>query len=367
MKLPSRRCSGKLDNMNTSIETQSPSIETIKLGVDVHADFHVVSVQEDGSSPKRGRRIRSDRFLDFVKQQQGRCRTLVCCYEAGPFGYVLHRQLSELGALNIVVCPRIWDEGGKAGKTDSLDAMALCQRLDRYHGGNRKAFDVVRVPTEEQELRRAASRQRSQLQKLRKSLQSMGRCFLLSQGVRVSGRWWDPASWEDLQERCGRRQLEHLARYVPALQALDASEAELARELKAKARQRERTKGMGELTDECLESELVDWERFSSRRQVGSYSGLCPREHSSGKRRRQGGVSKRGNAHVRALMVEMAWRVKRYQPQYPPVARRAEIFESGNASQRKKAIVAVARRLLVDIWRVRSGKCRWEDLGLQPA
>jgi len=173
--------------------------------------------------------------------------------------------------------------------------------------------------------------------------------------------------WEALQELCDRRQLEHLARYVPALEALDASEAELARELKAKARQRERTKGMGELTDECLESELVDWERFSNRRQVGSYSGLCPREHSSGRRRRQGGVSKRGNAHVRTLMVEMAWRVKRYQPQYPPVARRAEIFESGNASQRKKAIVAVARRLLVDIWRVRSGKCRWEDLGLQPA
>lgn len=362
-----RRRSGKLDVMKKATTTETPSIDTIKLGVDVHADFHVVSVQEDGSSPKRGRRIRSDEFLDFVKEQQSRCAMLVACYEAGPFGYALHRQLQEIGVANIVVCPRIWDEGGKAGKTDNLDAMALCQRLDRYHRGNRKAFDVVHVPTVDQELRRAASRQREQFQKLRKSLQSMGRCFLLTQGIRIGGRWWTAAPWQRLQSLCDARQLEHLAKYVPALEAIDASELELAQHLREKARPRERTKGMGELTDECLESEVVDWTRFGNRRQVGSYSGLCPREHSSGKKRRQGSVSKRGNVRIRTLMVEMAWRIQRYQPDYPPVAKRADVFENGNSSQRKKAIVAVARRLFVDIWRVRSGQCQWENLGLAPA
>ena len=367
MELPSPPPERQTRQMKKTATTQSPSIETIKLGVDVHADFHVVSVQEDGSSPKRGRRIRSDRFLDFVREQQGRCRMVVACYEAGPFGYALHRQLLELGVGSIVVCPRIWDEGGKAGKTDNLDAMALCQRLDRYHNGNRAAFDVVHVPTPDQELRRALSRQRGQLQRLRKSLQSMGRSFLLTQGIRICGRWWEGPLWERVKELCGPERLGILAGYLPALQAVDASEAELADRLRGKAAARSRPKGMGELTDECLESETVDWKRFSNRRQVGSYSGLCPREHSSGRSRRQGSVSKRGNVRIRTLMVEMAWRMVRYQPDYPPVARRMEIFAEGTAAQRKKAVVAVARRLFVDVWRVRSGQCQWSDVGLAEA
>lgn len=350
--------------MTKQAHTQSPSIDTIKLGVDVHADFHMVSVQEDGSSPKRGRRVPSGLFLDFVREQQSRCRTVVACYEAGPFGYVLQRQLKEMGVACLVVCPRIWDEGAAAGKTDSLDALALCQRLDRYHGGNRKAFDVVRPPSPEQELRRALARQRSQLQGVRKSVQSMGRSFLLSQGVRVAGRWWEGQAWESLKERCSEAQLEILAAYLPCLEAAAASEAELARRVALAARGRARPKGMGELTDECLEAEIFDWGRFSNRRQIGGYSGLCPKERSSGKSRRQGGVSKRGNVQVRVLAIEMAWRIKRYQPGYPPVAKRMRIFDTGTPAQRKKAIVAVARRLLVDVWRVRSGQCGWEDLGL---
>ncbi len=350
--------------MKNSNTIKSPSIDTIKLGVDVHADFHVVSVQEDGASPKRGRKIPSDQFLDFVKLQQRRCRMLVACYEAGPFGYVLHRQLQELGVANVVVRPQIWDEGSGAGKTDGLDSLALCLRLDRYHNGNRKAFDVVRVPTVDQELRRALSRQRFQFQRVRKRLQAMGRTFLLSQGIRVGGRWWEGKAWEGLKERCGPLQLEIVAEFVPAIEAADASEAKLARRLRDGAEERPRPKGMGALTDECLEREVFDWTRFRNRRQVGSYSGLRPRERSSGKTRRQGSVSKRGNVLVRTLMVEMAWRVLRYQPDYPPVAKRARIFAEGSAAQRKKAVVAVARRLFVDVWRVRSGQCQWEDLGL---
>lgn len=337
------------------------------MGIDAHSDFHVVSLQEDGSSPKRGRKIRSDEMLDFARDQQKRARLVIACYEAGPFGYALHRQLQEIGVVNIVVCPRIWDEGGKAGKTDNLDAIALCQRLDRYHNGNRKAFDVVHVPSVEQELRRAASRQRDQFQRLRKSMQAMGRCFLLAQGIRVCGRWWTSKPWERLQELCNASQLKILAAYIPVLEALDASEAKLAKELREKASNRKRTKGMGALSDECLESEVVNWKRFKNRRQIGSYSGLCPKEHSSGKSRRQGSVSKRGNVRIRTLLVEMAWRIVRFQPDYPPVSKRAEIFACGNASQRKKAIVAIARRLFVDIWRVRSGQCEREDLGLAPA
>ena len=72
-------------------------------------------------------------------------------YEAGAFGYYLHRKLEEMGVNNLVVQPQDWDERGKGVKTDKIDALALCQRLDRYVRGNRKAFGVVRVPSEEEE------------------------------------------------------------------------------------------------------------------------------------------------------------------------------------------------------------------------
>ncbi len=85
------------------------------------------------------------------------------CYEAGPFGYVLHRQLERLGVRNLVVRPRDWSTYGERVKTDSRDAAALCSCLDRYLAGNRGALAVVRVPTEAEEAARALGRQRQAL------------------------------------------------------------------------------------------------------------------------------------------------------------------------------------------------------------
>jgi len=83
-----------------------------------------------------------------------------------------------MGVNNLVVQPQDWDERGKGVKTDRIDALALCQRLDRYVRGNRKAFSVVRVPSEEEEIERAISRQRGQLVRERQRLQAMGRSLL---------------------------------------------------------------------------------------------------------------------------------------------------------------------------------------------
>jgi transposase len=103
-----------------------------------------------------------DELLLFVVKQQKLTGNVVTCHEAGGFGFHLHRRLEELGIKNYVVQPQDWDERGKGVKNDRLDAAALCQRLDRYERGNKKAFSPVRIPTVGEERKRAISRQQQE-------------------------------------------------------------------------------------------------------------------------------------------------------------------------------------------------------------
>jgi transposase len=95
--------------------------------------------------------------------------------------------------------PQDCDERGKGVKTDRIDALALCQRLDRYTRGNLKAFSIVRVPTEDEERQRAFTRQRGQIVRERQRLQSMGRSPLASHGIHVTGKWWKGKTWRAIQ------------------------------------------------------------------------------------------------------------------------------------------------------------------------
>jgi Transposase IS116/IS110/IS902 family len=126
--------------------------------------------------------------------------------------------------------------------------------------------------------------------------------------------------------------------------------------------------GIGELTTVVVSREICDWERFKNRRTISSFTGLCPGEHSSGNQRVPGSVTKRGNRRLRALLVECAWRMVRFQPQYPPVQKRLGVLAKGaraTGAQRKKAIVGVARQLAVDLWRLHTGRAHAAQLGLK--
>ena len=125
-------------------------------------------------------------------------------------------------------------------------------------------------------------------------------------------------------------------------------------------------KGVGPLSFEVLRREVGDWSRFNNRRQVSSYTGLCPREHSSGGKRRGGSVNKSGNPRVRAMLVEMVWRMIRWQPGYHALRKWMGVLGDAtrSAAARKKAIVAVARQLAVDLWRLFTGQTTAENLGL---
>ncbi len=118
----------------------------------------------------------------WVAKQLTLVQKVFTCYEAGPFGYTLHRKLEKMGALNYVVRPRDWDEYGKKVKTDQRDSKALALHLDRYVSGNHDAFCVVRVPTPEQEQERSVSRQRESFQRERQRLAAQGRSHALYYG-----------------------------------------------------------------------------------------------------------------------------------------------------------------------------------------
>ena len=135
-------------------QSQPLAGEVLKVGVDAHAAFLMVAWQMDGSNPKPPQKFTAEAFLHWLAKQIKSCKKVTSCYEAGPTGFWLHRQIVALGVTNYVVCPTCLDSRRKGVNTDKTDAMELLSRLDRYLAGNSKAFSIVRVPTEEEEKRR---------------------------------------------------------------------------------------------------------------------------------------------------------------------------------------------------------------------
>lgn len=352
-----------MTNTNTTI---AKSYARIKLGIDAHAKWYYVARQLDGATPQPVQKMDLDGLLHFVAKQQRLAREVHTCYEAGAFGYHLHRKLVAMGVRNLVVQPQDWDERGKGVKTDRIDALALCQRLDRYVRGNRKAFSVVRVPSEEEERERATSRQRQQLVRERQRLQAMGRSLLAMHGIHVTGKWWKGKTWNRIRSEAPDWVMERLEVFIRLIEPVEAGERQLTEAIREAARDRKIPKGVGPLSFEVLRREVGDWSRFNNRREVSSYTGLCPREHSSGGKRRGGSVNKSGNPRVRAMLVEMVWRMIRWQPRYHALRKWMPVLgdASRSAAVRKKAIVAVARQLAVDLWRLFTGQTTAEKLGL---
>jgi transposase len=349
-----------------AIAIGEPKAKTIKLGIDVHLDRFVVVRILDGGTPQPPQRFKPVEFLLWAAKQLTLAETVFTCYEAGPFGYSLHRKLEKMGVTNYVVRPRDWDEYRKKVKTDKRDAQQLALHLDRYVGGNRDSFCVVRVPTPEQEQERSVSRQRESFQREKQRLAAQGRSHALYYGEHIQGEWWEEKVWET-----SARQLPPIV--VNLLEPLRRLIAVMEAELKLRTLEVERDAapqlpvGLGKLTSEILEREVSDWNRFKNRRQVGSYTGLCPSEDSSSDRRFQGSINKHGNRRLRPALVECMWRLLAFQPEYRAVKKWGPELASPKTSRprRKKLIVALSRTFAVDWWRVRTGRCKAEDLGLR--
>jgi transposase len=337
----------------------------IKLGIDMHQEFYVVVCQEGGSNPKPAQRFKKEAFLCWaakLKQKSG--AEMHAVYEACGFGFGLQRQLAALGIACSVVCPQKLDEHNKRVKTDGLDAKALCLKLDRFVEGNREALALVRVPSEEEEQLRAIHRQREQLVKARKRLEAQGRSLMVNHGIEPVGGWWKRRTFAALAVPAWIKEL--LNNSQPVLLALEEKIHALTVQLQVAAAPNQ-PRGLGLMTSVVIDREIGNWHRFVNRRQVGSYTGLCSGEYSSGQTRLQTCVTKHGNPRLRAALVELAWRLVRFQPQYKPVVKWRRVLAKGalaTGAARKKAIVAVARQLAVDLWRIRTGRLQPEQLGL---
>lgn len=319
----------------------------------------------DHATPQPPQRFTPEKFLAWIPSQLKLARAIHSCYEAGPFGYGLHRALLKLGVRNLVIQPVCLDERRTGVNNDQTDARALCQRLDRYVAGNQHALALVRVPTPEEEQRRIHSRQREQFKREVKRLAAQGRSLLLSQGFRQKGLWWKKARWETLRATLPAWLSERLEPFRRILARLEEEEKD-ARAQVAAASPKNLPKGMGSLTLQVIEREIGAWDRFKNRRQVGSYTGLCGGVSSSGNTTRLLSITKHGNQRLRTALIELAWRIIHWQPQSKLVQKWKHLFTAkASAGARKKAVVAIARQLAVDIWRWRTGRVQAQDLGWQ--
>jgi len=349
----------------SSAEDSSTLGEVIKLGIDVHIEKYVVVMKIDGSAPQRAKRFTPEQFMVWAQELTAKCEQLHSCYEAGPFGYSLHRRLTKMGVTNHVIRPINWDEHGKNVKTDARDATQMVLCLDGYLRGNHRSFSTVRIPSETEEQRRSTTRQRQSLIKERQRLAAKARGHVMYYGGRLQGEWWKPRRWLCLSE-----QLEpHLLDLLSALRTIIVVvEEQIVRLEKCLEKMTEVAlpKGIGSVIFQQMEREVCDWNRFETRKQVGGYTGLCPSEDTSDKRRFQGSITKHGNPRLRHMLIECVWLLIQWNPDYRGIVKwRDKLLEAKlTKASKKKIVVAIARQFAVDWWRIRTGKITPDQLGL---
>ena len=357
---------GSADKSQPKPQTQRYGV--VKLTQDVHAHFYVSSLQEEGQQPKAPRKRDPESHLKWVEELVAQSQKVYSCYEAGPTGFALHRQLTALGVENVVVAPTRLDEQGKRVNNDRTDTLQLAGRLDRYVAGNHRMFSIVRVPTVEEEQRRIWTRQRKQLQRQRLSVASQGRALVLTQGVAISNHWWKPLLWSRHQAALPGWLVEHLENFRKVILVLDEQRQQLQEKILAERAKRTepQPKYAGDWTLEVIESEVCDWNRFGSWRKAGSYCGLTGGVSASGQAHADLAITKAGNRRLRAALIEMAWRLAVHQPHYWLTKKWAPILDpraKAHRRLRKKAIVAYARQLFIDLWKWKTGRITAEQLG----
>ena len=323
--------------------------------------------QYDHLLPKAARRLRPGEFVPWVEALLGQGHSVHVVYEACGFGFSLYRQLIAAGAHCYVIAPCKLDEECRRVKTDPRDATTLCQRLSRYLEGNTRELAVIRVPSQEQEQARHVSRQRTQLVCHRQKLEAQGRSLLISHALPAPAHWWKEQTWTRLGQHLPAWITTRLQMARPALLSLQEQINALTNELEGSAPST-LPRGVGKLTSVMLTREICDWHRFNNRRAISSYTGLCPGERSSGSKHVPG-------AGPSAVMPGSARRWWSVPGAWCASSRSIHQCKSAWASWqkapralgavRKKAIVAVARRLAVDLWRLHTGRCTAEQLGLK--
>ena len=293
---------------------------------------------------------------------------VVVSYEAGQDAFWIFRQLTKLGYTTLVVDPASIpvERKSRRAKTDRLDAIRLVSCLRAWLRGERDRMQVVTPPSADDEAQRHMARERGDLQKeigqhrdrMRKWLRTVG-CWDVVGGdfaQRLADGTLRCPDGQPLPAPLTRRCQHECERLALVERQLAALEKTLIDSLPAATQERiahlKKLKGVGEVGAMRQGLELF-WRDFDNRRQVGACVGLVPQPYDSGDSRVDQGISKQGNRKVRALLIEMAWMWLRYQPDSALSKWFAHRTSGTGPNKRGKriAIVAVARRLTIALWR----------------
>jgi transposase len=290
------------------------------------------------------------------------------CYEAGRDGFWLHRWLLEQEIANSVVDSASIEVSRRSrrAKTDRLDAAKLVEMLGRYERGEKKVWKVVRVPSEADEDQRQLHRDLRQLRSEQTSHSNRIKGLLAAQGIdiAVSAKFAERLptlrTWSDqpLGERLQQRLLLEFARWKLAHEQLLQLERGRIREIATSqapvmdpVRRLLRLRGVGVRSSWLFVMEFFGWRKIRNRRELASLAGLTPMPYQSGDSDHDQGISKAGNRRVRGTIVEVSWSWLRYQPDSALSKWYWERFGKGSKRQRRIGIVALARKLLVALWR----------------
>jgi transposase len=291
----------------------------------------------------------------------------VSCYEAGREGFWVHRALLERGIENVIVDAASIDvKRRKRAKTDRIDAESLVGKLVRYHAGERGVWSVVRVPSVEAEDERQTHRDIGTLQRERQQHRMRIQSLLFTQGVDVTVTPKLMRDLDRIQVWDGRplptQMRERVEREYARLRAVEEQLVALRKQQRVRlAKERtvslEKIRLLQQLCGIAMKSswvfvmELFGWRQFQNRREVAAALGLTPMPYQSGDSAHDQGISRAGNRRVRAMAIEIAWSWLRYQPQSELSQWYQRRFGAGGGRMRRIGIVAMARRLMVDLWR----------------
>ena len=354
------------------------------VGLDVHRDTIVAAVAEgDRAAHTVGTIPNEPEAVRQLVRRLGPAQRLRVCYEAGPCGYGLHRQLTALGVACMVVAPTLIPvRPGDRVKTDRRDAEKLARLL---RSGD---LTAVWVPDEAHEAVRDLVRAREAAQEdLRRARQRLGK-LLLRQGLRVPQgttawgekhlRWVHqltlPQMAQDVVRQDHLAEVEQQAARVARLEhALAAAVQQATPRVREVIAGLQALRGIGLLTATTLAAELGDVTRFPHPRQLMAYAGVVPREHSSGGREQRGAITKTGNAHVRRVLIEAAWHY-RHRPALTAALRKRRLGQPATVcaiadtahrrlhgrytrllargKSKQKTVVAVGRELLGFVWAI---------------
>jgi transposase len=293
---------------------------------------------------------------------------VISCYEAGRDGFWLHRYLVHEGIQNLVVDSASIEVNRRRrrAKSDRLDAVKLLSMLIRWHDGEERVWSVVRVPTVDDEDRRQLHRDLIRLKAERTEHDNRIKGLLAGLGLSVTIdakflerlerlRQWDGSAVPSELRRCLAREFQRRQLVGRQIRELESERRGLTRDRTDpqmdQVRRLQRLRGIGPNTAWLLVREIFGWRRIRNRRELAALAGLAPSPYDSGETRREQGISKAGNRRVRAMMIEVAWLWLQYQPDSELSRWFRQRFGQGNARLRKTGIVAVARKLLIALWK----------------